>query len=151
MTNTISADELAAVLGSHGFTATDHRTYRHADRHDLLVMLTDGDTTRVNVAAREPETSQRFGWEIDLHGAPAAVLDAMLRAVSTPPDTYTVIGIWLNDTPVPVGAIHGRHDVTGDMPDDVLPEGCWATSVTAPDPDTAQQIAAADMRGDHDD
>ena len=58
MTNTISADELAAVLGSHGFTAaSDHRTYRH----DLLVMLTDGDTTRVNVAAREPGTTQRFG------------------------------------------------------------------------------------------
>ena len=79
------------------------------------------------------------------------MLDAVLRAVSTPPDTYTVIGVWINDTPAPVGAIHGRHDITGDMPDDVLPGGCWATSVTAPDPDTAQQTAAADMRGDNDD
>lgn len=32
------------------------------------------------------------------------------------------------------------------MPDDELPEGCWAHPVTAPDADTAQQRAAAEMR-----
>lgn len=151
MTTSTTANELAAVLQRHGFAATDNdRIYRHTDEHDLLVVITDGEATHVNVAAREPDTSQRFGWEIDLHGAPAAVLDATLRAACTPPDVYTVVGVWINDTPVPVGTIHGRHEVTGDMPDDVLPGGCWATSVAAPDPDTAQQRAAADMRSDSD-
>lgn len=143
----MTTTDLAAVLNRNGFTATDAHTYRHPDARDVLVIVTEGETTRVNVAAREPGTTQRFGWEIDLHGAPAAVLDATVRAACTPPDTYTVIGVWLNDTPVPVGAIHGRHDVTGDMPNDVLPEGCWATTVTAPGPDTAQHRAVADMRG----
>jgi len=89
------------MLGAHGFTATSDDGNAE---HDLLVTLTDGDTTRVN-----------------LHGAPAAVLDATLRAARTPPDTHTVVGVCLGSTPVAVGAIHGDPRGRG-----ALPDGCWA-------------------------
>lgn len=82
------------------------------------------------------------------------------------PGTWTVLGVWDNGEAVPVGAIPGRHDVHGDPPGeraaaqalrDGNPEFCgfdtssfyeqgvWATSVTAPDGSTAQELAAAEM------
>jgi hypothetical protein len=60
---------------------------------------------------------------------------------------WTVIGVWLCDEPVTTGVVAGRHDVSGGDTEQ-FPQGCWATSVSAPDPDTAEAEAVAEMRGD---
>lgn len=86
-------------------------------------------------------------------------------------DTWTVLGIWDNDEAVPVGAIAGRHSVRGEAPGDRLrdqllsdpgfcgfdtssfyEQGVWAVTVTAPDADTAQDLAIEEMmRAQHGD
>lgn len=57
---------------------------------------------------------------------------------------YTVIGVWLNDEPVPVGVVEGDHEVGGG--DDAWDEGAWATSVDAPDMGSAQELAVQEMK-----
>jgi hypothetical protein len=69
----------------------------------------------------------------------------LLRRALTPPDVYTVIGVWQDDEPIPVGVIAGDHEVT-DGDDSEFEDGLWATSVVAPDAATAQQLAIDEMR-----
>jgi len=57
---------------------------------------------------------------------------------------YTVVGVWLDDTPVPVGVIAGEHTICGGN-DEQFPEGLWATSVNAEDADAAETAAVAEM------
>jgi len=72
---------------------------------------------------------------------------AGLLAATAPqlPNAYTVIGVWQEDEPIPVGVIAGEHPVH-DGDERAFPQGRWATSVTAPDSTTAQQLAVAEMR-----
>jgi hypothetical protein len=58
---------------------------------------------------------------------------------------WTVLGVWVGDEAVPIGAIHGQHEVHGENPCDWFPEGVWATSVDAPDEDAAYAAARAEM------
>ena len=69
----------------------------------------------------------------------------LLQRALTPPNRYTVIGVWLDDEPIPVGVIAGAHDVTHGH-DSEFGDGSWSTSVAAPDPATAQQAAIDEMR-----
>jgi hypothetical protein len=72
---------------------------------------------------------------------------AGLLAATAPrlPNVYTVIGVWQADEPIPVGVIAGEHPVhDGDQ--HAFPHGLWATSVTAPDSTTAQQLGIDEMR-----
>ena len=58
---------------------------------------------------------------------------------------YTVIGVWMSGTPVPVGVIEGTHGVEGgDW--DAFEEGLWSTSVEAKDVYQAEDAAVAEMR-----
>lgn len=78
--------------------------------------------------------------------------------------TWTVLGIWDNDEAVPVGAIAGTHSVHGEAPGDRLhdqlignpgfcgfdtssfyEQGVWATHITAPSGDAAQDLAVEEM------
>jgi hypothetical protein len=70
----------------------------------------------------------------------------LLAATATrPPAGYTVVGVWMNDQPIPVGVIAGEHQVhDGDATE--FEQGLWATSVAAPDSSTAQQRAVDEMR-----
>jgi hypothetical protein len=61
------------------------------------------------------------------------------------PTAFTVVGIWENNEPVPVGVIAGDHHVIGGD-ESALDQGGWATSVTAPDPATARAWAVTTMR-----
>jgi len=59
-----------------------------------------------------------------------------------------VVGVWLDDRPVPVGVILGQHQVfDGDAA--TFPEGLWATSVPADDSSQAQRLAVAEMADSH--
>jgi hypothetical protein len=58
--------------------------------------------------------------------------------------TYTVIGVWLNDKPVTVGVIEGRHNVDGGD-QETFTQGVWATSVDAVDVEQAEAFAKGDM------
>ena len=90
----------------------------------------------------------------------AAQEDALLSALAVKQvgadPTWTVLGIWDNDEAVPVGAILGTHGVHGERawrelandPDffgfdtsSFYEQGVWAETVTAPDGDTAQDLA----------
>lgn len=89
---------------------------------------------------------------------------ALVREYGQEKNTWTVLGIWDNDEAVPVGAIAGTHSVHGEAPGDRLrdqllgnpgfcgfdtssfyEQGVWAETVTAPDGDTAQGLAAEKM------
>lgn len=62
---------------------------------------------------------------------------------------WTVAGVWIGDDPIPVGVIPGRHDVTGcgaAVAEHISEAGPWATSVTAPDAETAEARAAEAMK-----
>lgn len=60
---------------------------------------------------------------------------------------WTIVGYWNgDDDPIPVAVIAGAHTVTGG-------EGCseggpWATAVMAPDYETAERLAIAEMTGE---
>ena len=102
---------------------------------------------------------------ISLSRQDAAELGRVLvREYGQEKNTWTVLGVWDNDEAVPVGAIAGRHNVYGGAPGERLrdqlladpgfcgfdtssfyEQGVWATVVEAPDGDTAQDIAAAEM------
>jgi hypothetical protein len=71
----------------------------------------------------------------------------LLRRALTPPDVYTVIGVWRDDEPIPVGVIAGEHEVSGGD-DSEFEQGLWATSVAAPDSATAEQLAIDEMQAD---
>lgn len=92
---------------------------------------------------------------------------ALVREYGQEKNTWTVLGVWDNDEAVPIGALRGTHSVHGEMPgerfrDKLLsdPEFCgfdtssfyeqgvWATTVEAPDGDTAQDLAASEMMHD---
>ncbi len=60
------------------------------------------------------------------------------------PGIFTVVGVWLDDRPIPVGVIGGQHQVA-DGDTDTFPEGLWATSVLAEDSSQAQHLAIAEM------
>lgn len=59
--------------------------------------------------------------------------------------TYTVVGVWEEDQPIPVGVIGGDHPVCGGDTQH-WEQGLWATVVTAPDPTTAEHAAITAMR-----
>lgn len=86
----------------------------------------------------------------------AQVLDGIeARLAALPPEddagVWTVLGVWIEDEAIPVGAIAGRHDVHGEQPYEYYEQGTWATSVTADDPDAAQALAAAEMLDQNED
>lgn len=102
----------------------------------------------------------------------ALLAEAVREYLAGQRGTWTVLGIWDSDEAVPVGAIAGRHPVHGEAPGDRLrgkllsdpdfygfdtssfyEQGVWAVTVTAPDGDTAQDLAAAEMMAtlEHDD
>jgi hypothetical protein len=59
---------------------------------------------------------------------------------------FTVVGFWADDDqPVVVGVIQGAHEVTGG--EGVTEGGPWATSVMAPTPEHAAELAVWDMGG----
>jgi len=60
---------------------------------------------------------------------------------------WTVIGVWEEDEAIPVGVIEGKHGVSGG--DSArFQQGCWATSVTALDAATAEELAIEEMSGE---
>lgn len=59
--------------------------------------------------------------------------------------TYTVLGVWDGDQPVPVGVVDGDHQVTGGA-EEHWEQGLWAIGITAADPAEAQTAAGAEMR-----
>jgi hypothetical protein len=62
---------------------------------------------------------------------------------------WTVVGVWIDDVPVPVGVIAGQHEVTGGDIHDEFEQGLWATSVTADHDYAAEEAAVAQMLADN--
>jgi hypothetical protein len=86
--------------------------------------------------------------------APPMELESRVpRLIPPKPGTWTVIGVWVEDQAIVTGTIPGTHPVYGGDDYDAFPQGCWATSATAPDPDTAESMAVDEMMAtlDHDD
>ena len=65
-------------------------------------------------------------------------------------NNWTVIGVWLGDSPVPVGVIRGTHDVEGGDESE-FPDGLWTTTVQASNAADAESAAVAEMSGDDED
>ncbi len=85
---------------------------------------------------------EALGHIADLVNREVAVL---LEATAVrPPASYTVIGVWSGNEPVPVAVIVGDHQVHDGAT--VVERGLWSTSVLAPDSTTAQQLAVAKLR-----
>jgi hypothetical protein len=102
----------------------------------------DADTVGIDAAV------EALGRVADLINHEVAVYDAVTAAPQPDPAAaavYTVLGVWNEDEPVPVGVVAGDHQVTGGSGRH-FEQGLWATSVTAADADTAEQAAVADMR-----
>ncbi|GAA1884122.1 hypothetical protein GCM10009687_60630 [Asanoa iriomotensis] len=82
----------------------------------------------------------------------------LLRATAYPPSdatdetdndgAFTVVGVWVDDEPIPVGVIAGRHDVSGGD-GERFGQGVWAATVDADDERDAEQAAVAVVR-EHD-
>lgn len=69
------------VLHRHGFTADADPPRFHHPANRAIVTVTDAEPASVTIAA-PADSTQRYRWEIDLHGAPVDVLDALLHAVA---------------------------------------------------------------------
>lgn len=88
----------------------------------------------------------------------------MRRATSCPPanpqppehheaddnDSYTVIGVWVDDQPIPVGVVAGEHEVSGGDEYEHFPQGVWATTVVANHDLDAERAAIDQMRVEND-
>jgi hypothetical protein len=79
-----------------------------------------------------------------------AEFDAYRKATRTFDDAvsgteFTVVGVWDDDVPVPVGVVCGAHEVTGGD-DQHWTQGVWATSVSAADASAAEREAVVEMR-----
>jgi hypothetical protein len=111
---------------------------RLAARHQGFEDFTrDSDTSGIDAAV------EALGHVADLVNTEAG----LLRRALTPPDVYTVIGVWQDDQPIPVGVIAGDHEVNGGDSSQ-FEQGMWATYVTAPDSATAEQLAIGEMQAD---
>jgi hypothetical protein len=53
---------------------------------------------------------------------------------------WTVLGVWLDGEPVPVGVVRGDHSVSGGD-EAQFEEGLWAESVAAVEADAAERLA----------
>jgi threonine dehydrogenase-like Zn-dependent dehydrogenase len=85
---------------------------------------------------------EALGHIADLVNREVAVL---LEATAVrPPASYTVIGVFSDNEPIPVAVIVGDHHVHDGAT--VFERGLWSTSVLAPDSTTAQQLAVAQLR-----
>jgi hypothetical protein len=117
-------------FGNHQIRlATRHRAYDE--------FVDDAATSGIDAAV------EALGTVADLVNREVAALLAATAADL--PHQYTVVGVWQEDQPIPVGVIAGEHPVhDGDAT--AFAQGLWATSVTAPDSTTAQQLAVAEMR-----
>jgi hypothetical protein len=62
--------------------------------------------------------------------------------------TWTVIGVWLNDEPVRVACVQGRHEVLGDDDYGIFEQGTWATWVEAETWQDAETSAVKAMKED---
>lgn len=102
---------------------------------DLLTELRSCDTSGIDAAV------ETLGHVAELVNAEAD----LLRRALTPPDVYTVIGVWQDDEPIPVGVVAGEHEVSGGDSGE-FEQGVWATSVVAPDSATAEHLAIDEMR-----
>lgn len=100
--------------------------------------LSDYGTTAEELAKfRADETEEQPTW--GGYEGPF-VLESAVEPVAPETHSYTVIGAWIDDEPVPFGVIEGEHQVSGgdDQP--------WATSVEAVDAAAAEQLAVDQMR-----
>ena len=130
-------------------TAGAHRPPQPQPAHAAGATINVEPTPRgyadiTTIAADQAAIHQR------LANTPAPLIDAAERdeAPEPAPWTYTVVGVWLDDRPVPVGVILGQHQVfDGDAA--TFPEGLWATSVPADDSSQAQRLAVAEMADSH--
>jgi hypothetical protein len=113
------------------------RTVRIGTLHQGFDDFVDDEATSGIDAAVEA-----LGHVADLVNREVAVL---LEATAVrPPASYTVIGVWSDNEPIPVGVIVGDHQVHDGAT--VFERGLWSTSVLAPDSTTAQQLAVAQLR-----
>jgi len=64
-------------------------------------------------------------------------------------EAYTVIGVWIDDDPVPVGVVAGEHTVSGGEDFERFPQGVWATMVIAVHDLEAERHAIDQMRADN--
>jgi hypothetical protein len=111
---------------------------RLAARHQGFEDFTRGsDTSGIDAAV------EALGHVADLVNTEAD----LLRRALTPRDVYTVIGVWQDDDPIPVGVIAGEHEVSGGDSSQ-FERGVWVTSVVAPDSATAEQFAIEEMHAD---
>ena len=105
---------------------------RHQDFDDFT---RDAATSGIDAAV------EALGHVADLVNREAALLQRGM----TPRGVYTVIGVWQDDEPIPVGVVAGVHQVS-DGDSTQFEQGLWSTCVAARDTTTAQQLAVEEMR-----
>jgi hypothetical protein len=97
--------------------------------------------------AGDSEAARRAAYELS---SAFRALDLRLSAKGESPDawcgtSWTVLGVWRGDNPIPVGVIRGYHQVDGGDWEE-FPMGLWATGVDADDVAGAQAAAIEEMR-----
>lgn len=113
-------------------------------RHALLLGDSwDGGIGYCGTLSQLTDFAARIQAALDAAGH--RVCDGAAAGGSPSSRTYTVLGVWEDDEPVPVGVVDGEHQVTGGA-DRRWEQGLWATSVTAADPAEAEAAAVAEMR-----
>lgn len=108
--------------------------------------MTEDDVLRDRAASLSEHLERIAAQPHPLTEDQRARLRAILRQSA---ETFTVVGVWMGDTPVPVAVIRGEHPVEGGRWD-AFPEGLWATSVDATDAAHAERAAVEEM-DDNDD
>lgn len=108
--------------------------------YDVERFATDEEIAAV-AGKPEPEPA-----EPPLHGDALATVEVEYLCVSVDEveQRWTVVGVWLDGTPVVTGVVAGEHQVSGG--DGMyFPDGLWATHVDAVSADAAEGLAADEM------
>jgi hypothetical protein len=116
---------------------------KRVDAKDLKVgdVLRDGR----RIANIEPMGNQALALTFD-DGSSTTTYEAWPFDIEERARTWTVIGVWLNDIPVRIAGIEGKHEVYGEDDLDIFEQGTWATWVDADTWEEAEVAAIEDMR-----
>lgn len=107
------------------------------------------DARRARLAAEQAADSEAASRAARELCAAFRALDDMMTVDGELPAAWrskfwTVIGVWRDDEPVPLGVINGRHMLDGW--DEEYPDDVWAELTEADDATSAETAAVAKMR-----
>ena len=120
------------------------KTTKRVEAKDLQVGDVLGDGRR-RIANIEPMGNQALTLTFE-DGSQTNTFEGWPFEIEERLKTWTVIGVWLNDVPVRIAGLEGKHEVYGDDDYVLFEQGTWATWVEAETWEEAEAAAIKDMR-----